>query len=533
MVLLSPYQLLALPFIALSCPAIAREDEFKSDTSSNHERSKPTGALALVQKGLRPHPLVTHDKIAASGSFSSAQDVADMEIWGQEFQEPLLSFTYSKLVLDQPVVLLGSRDSTVSVDGIGKNAIIVRLAAGIVACLPLGMIYLVHLWRTHGLFSHLRKGLKWPGTAQGALALAVYLTMLVSMDMLIKYEAEQGGGHYKTSPVVMVPLVEFGKLIMSVILYTLFKYVLVSKPEELSHLSPFSANARVDASQSSWTGALMVGYQMLPVALIYNFNNLLVFAVLAQVKLDAYAVWRNSAILFNAILWVWVLQRPLSCHKWIAINVCLAACCLNSMQLDGNFSFGLPVAGVLLSAFNSSIASVLNEYVLKARAASSLELDQVNLILYSETLILMAVGYAVWFLFDVVRTHPEEETLYAHLAAPVTAGAWRIIGMQVLLGLSVSRVLKYADAVAKTVVGSMRDVVLVFLAPSVVSMSSTRFDWVSVGSVCWVAVSGLIYFTPIAQAPSSSTMDVALAGKKSAVEGDAGKGPNVSEVRMR
>merc|ERR1711862_764467 len=82
----------------------------------------------------------------------------------------------------------------------------------------------------------------------------------------------------------------------------------------------------------------------------------------------------------------------------------------------------------------------------------------------------------------------------------ITMGACKIIFLQIALGLAVSRVLKYADSVAKTVVGTLRDVIIVFFAPFLVLR--TRFDLNSVGSACLVGMAGMIYFAPIMKSQS-------------------------------
>jgi multidrug transporter EmrE-like cation transporter len=361
-------------------------------------------------------------------------------------------------------------------------------------CLPLGIVYLGLLWRDSGFLQRFGGGFSFSEKdAKAFAALCTYLVMLVSMDLVIKSEAERGNGSYATSPLVMVPLAEFGKLVASVILY--FMSLCLNDGHKHSS-SPPAALAVMRESLAESTvvaprAVLKIAMLMLPVALIYNLNNLLVFAVLATIKLDAYAVWRNSSILFNAILWVWMFGKRLQSHRWIAIVICMAACCLNSLQLDGRLVFGLPVAGVVLSAFLSSIASVFNEYVIKARASTSLGLDQINMILYVETLSLMLLGFACWVAIDSSVTRSDIVDRFKN----ITTGGMRIAMMQVALGLTVSRVLKFADSVAKTVVGSLRDVVVVAVAPFFVLQ--TRFDWVAISSVAWMAVGGLIYFTTV------------------------------------
>lgn len=356
--------------------------------------------------------------------------------------------------------------------------------------------YLVSLWRERGLLAHATTCLRSPKSAAAATALGAYLVTLVSLDLLIKREAERGGGAYHTSPMLVVPLVEFGKLMVSLALH--------AKTQWQSG-SDKAALAEGDAPGHVWVGwanTLEVARLMLPVALLFGCNNLLNFLVLARVRLDAYAVWRNMSILFNALIWVWALQRRIEPHRWAAVALCMLGSCFNTLGPDGHILFDIGVLGVLLSALLSSSASVFNERAIKSTAAAHLSIDQLNIMLYGETLLLMLAGaiqYELRGFAKVDGRHPVHAL--ADAIDTITRGTWLIIGMQVVLGLCVSRVLKHADAVAKTVVGSLRDVGVVFLAPFVVA--ATRFDAISVGSACLVGLAGMIYSMPAA-APQAS-----------------------------
>jgi hypothetical protein len=358
-------------------------------------------------------------------------------------------------------------------------AVPVSVAGFLVACLPLGLLYLAILWSRAGIYERIQTGLEmgW-AQKQAAVALAIYLIMLVSTDLVVKREAETNNGHYATSPAIIVPAVEFVKLCTSLCLC--------------------AAGSRDGSTQSpsgGSSGAWKVALSMLPVATIYVLNNFLVLTVLASIKMDAFAVWRNISILFNALLWVWSFQKQLPSNRWIAVVICMMACCMNSLQLDGHIALDRAVALVVLSAFLSSIATVLNEFVIKTRASTQLGLDQVNAILYGSTLGLMFLAAAVTAIFQMFRGNSAAIYEAIDRYGTITSGGVKIILMQGLLGLSVSRVLRYADSVAKTVVGSLRDVVLVFIAP--LFIHDTRFDWVTIGSVAWVALSGIMYFTPV------------------------------------
>jgi len=266
----------------------------------------------------------------------------------------------------------------------------------------------------------------------------------------------------------------------------------------------------------SWSSFLEVARLMFPVATLYMTNNCLVFLVIAHVRLDAYAVWRNLSILFNALIWVSVLQRHIDFHRWIAVITCMIGSCYNSLGADGSFIIDAALGGVLLTAFLSSLASVCNERVIKCPEAQHLDINQINILLYGQILCIMFVLGVGYWLFQGA---PVDVAAIQETFSSLTPGAWKIISLQVTLGLCVSRVLKHADAVAKTVVGSLRDVAIVFVAPHLVV--GTRYDAIAVGSACLVGVAGMIYSVPPPKAKAEPPVPPPLPEGRSQPEPEA------------
>merc|ERR1712216_629155 len=95
-------------------------------------------------------------------------------------------------------------------------------------------------------------------------------------------------------------------------------------------------------------------------------------------------------------------------------------------------------------------------------------------------------------------------------------GSWRIIATQAAVGLSVSRILKYVDSMAKTIVGSLRDVVIVVVAPYIIT--ATRGDSIAVGSACLVGLAALIYAVPPAVTTGQLKAAAEAAAAKRGVE---------------
>mmetsp|Transcript_72739 Transcript_72739/g.236219 ORF Transcript_72739/g.236219 Transcript_72739/m.236219 type:complete len:229 (-) Transcript_72739:45-731(-) len=221
---------------------------------------------------------------------------------------------------------------------------------------------------------------------------------------------------------------------------------------------------------------------MLPVAVLFMLTNSFSFIVIARLNLDARAAWQNSNIIFSALLWVWVMDRCIALHGWVGVCLCMCSACFNSIQQDGTVSADWAVLGQLLVCFLSALSSVWNEEVLKCPAASQLDINQVGILLYSQCLMVILIA-------SIFIRGPTEE-----LAGSVTPGAWMIIVAQIAQGISVSRVIKYANTVSKSMVSSTSNVVVVVLAPHIVH--GTRLDLISIGSACLACVGGMIYATP-------------------------------------
>lgn len=349
--------------------------------------------------------------------------------------------------------------------------------------ISLALYYLSQLWsRTTRPIAEETTGAG--KTMLAVVALSVYFVLLMSFDLLTKYESEQGQGlsdGLRTSPLLIVLMVESGKLMLSAV-------------SEGHRQWQHAQEGPLKVPETSWADIREVVLRLLPVAALYSANNVLNLFVLSQMRLDAYVVWRNTAIFFNAIVWVWVFNRPLSSNKWMAVLLCTVGCSLNCLDSETlTFSAMDPVTGlVVLTAFLSASAGVINERAIKSEAASKLSLDTVNALLYAQTVSFLFVSCIVL----AVRHRAFDAAALRAIFGEVTWGALAIICVQIALGLSVSRVLKYADSVSKTVVACLREFATVAVAPFLIRNSRTDFD--AFASAAIVGIAGLIYFVPTA-----------------------------------
>jgi hypothetical protein len=348
--------------------------------------------------------------------------------------------------------------------------------------LPFAMYYTYTKWQTKETVEPTRTDPAKDGTGIAAItALVTYVTLLVASDTLVAYTAQSHGGQYPWNPAFLVMIIEASKFAISLVIAGVKSYV----------LSP-SADASDDFNEEPrWFLALVAAGKLFPVAAIYAGNSCLVYVVLAEIQLDAYVVWRNTTILFNAILWTVVLHRSLSSHKWAGVAFLILGCCLNSLEMDGSLRdmIGFPIFIVLASAFLSAFAAVLNEGALKADRFKPLGIDMLNCLLYSQTafmLLTWQLGYATYKGLSGTAE-------LSRFAGELDRSALAIIAMQVILGLSVSRVLYYANSVAKTMAGGAREIIQVAIAPLFVA---SRLNSITVLSVLWITTAMFSYAAP-------------------------------------
>merc|ERR1719161_959798 len=105
----------------------------------------------------------------------------------------------------------------------------------------------------------------------------------------------------------------------------------------------------------------------------------------------------------------------------------------------------------------NACASVANEFAIKQN--TNLDLNMQNAVLYS---------FCSFFaLLYIVVLHPERMTSLDSFFENFDKLAWLLVAVQLCIGLLVSRILKYADAVSKAVGSCLRGPIVVFLAPLV------------------------------------------------------------------
>jgi probable UDP-sugar transporter A4 len=303
-----------------------------------------------------------------------------------------------------------------------------------------------------------------------------YLVLYCVFDILASWSAKSNGGYYKFEPACVVLCVEIGKLIVTSLL------MCVWPPEYLPVASKF----------------FKVAFFLSGPAVCYTAINVITLVSLAKVSLAHYAVWYQVGIFFNAFLWWVAFQRPFGWQRSFALVLLAVGCALNSVGPDMNIAINAHVWLVIASSFISAVGCVLNEYFYKQDARLDLNLQ--NAVLYSLTSIFcLLLLFFVW---------PHRLASTRNFFEGFHTECWILVGVQVFIGLSVSRILKYASVITKNYVMALHVPIEVVCAHFLIGSSLTVFTFIS---AMLIGISTCVYYTAGLQTPTEKEVDAAAA----------------------
>lgn len=266
------------------------------------------------------------------------------------------------------------------------------------------------------------------------LCCVVFVVAFVATDISIKQASVANGGHYTFQPGVAVTIVELCKLLTSAGLLAMKR----------------KQKAGSDSGELPTLGG--VALLMTP-AVFYTFDSILAYYAMAGVPLATVGVVRQTRLVWSALIWMVIFRTPISCTRWIAIVGIIIACVLSQVPAMLSSEYTSKVWLVVLLAFMSSASIVFHEYVIKSQAGVDLNLQ--NVILYAS-----GVACALVYLAIV------KISVFSSPAAffeGVTPECLQVIVLQVFLGLTISRILKYVESVTKGIMSSLSSIVTIFV----------------------------------------------------------------------
>jgi len=312
---------------------------------------------------------------------------------------------------------------------------------------------------------------------------AMYLVLYTAYDICAAKSAQNPGGNYLFEPMCVVLCVELGKLLVSMAL------LLVNGPSE-------------------WPSRERVSYQVrvltIP-AVCYSAINVINLVTLAKVSLSQYGIWYQMGIFFNAVLWYVVFRRPFGSRRLFSIGLLFLGCFLNAVQPGMHLKFEKNLLLVIATSMISAVGCVGNEYFFKKDSAMDINLQ--NSVLYVETsLFLIGLIYVM---------HPERLLSPAHFFVGFQADCLTLLAIQIFIGLTVSRILKYTSVITKNYVMALHVPIEVVLAHRFVGSHLSPTTMVS---AFLIGISTCVYYsggaTPSAKGAKDEKAPLCIAKKE-------------------
>eukprot|EP00178_Gracilaria_changii_P014133 TRINITY_DN40119_c0_g1_i1.p2 TRINITY_DN40119_c0_g1~~TRINITY_DN40119_c0_g1_i1.p2 ORF type:complete len:392 (+),score=65.87 TRINITY_DN40119_c0_g1_i1:402-1577(+) len=260
----------------------------------------------------------------------------------------------------------------------------------------------------------------------------------VQLFASIVLKLANAGGKYTFSPQSSLAWSELIKLVLS-LLYILY--------DERS----VRGTTQCLREQSSWR----LGWHMFGLAALYCFNNALMFWLFARADPGSITLIKSGATVVSALMLYFVRGLRLSVCRWMVISVQMLALVVAQFDAcEGRAHLASHVYAVLLlSLFNSSVANVWNEHVIKRFTKASLGVKNVYLYLMGALL-----NIAVF-----TNSRVTDKSTPAFFEG-YNAMAVAVVCSNAFMGVAMNVVYKYADAVVKNIATSTTTVLLVIIS---------------------------------------------------------------------
>ncbi|KAH8819502.1 UDP-galactose transporter [Xylogone sp. PMI_703] len=330
--------------------------------------------------------------------------------------------------------------------------------------------------------------LSWLHGPQGAAYAAALGLVSIQVGIGIIMKAAQRGGTYTFSPSSSVTISEFCKMLLS----TLFFYRECSKRNwndsdsgSFEETKPFSAdeeegkiNGNGEASGSHQTNrydngaaprldlgrfweyiknevSVDVRYGFAQLALFYALINNTNFVSYKVADPGTIQLTKSGVTFITALVMIFTLGSKITKIQWIAIVIQICGLVVTQYHPETGTSYPFSTYLILIfQVFLSALSGVYNQALLKAENAS----------LHADNMILYASGAAINLLLHItIRLFKADEPGF--FSGYGSIGAFMVIMSNVFIGLAMTAVYKYADAVIKCFATAVSTGILLYLSP--------------------------------------------------------------------
>lgn len=223
-------------------------------------------------------------------------------------------------------------------------------------------------------------------------------------------------------------------------------------------------------------------FHMLCVAAIYCFNNGLMFWLFARADPGSITLIKSGATIVSAILMYFWRGFRLSLSRWMIIIIQMLGLIVAQYDSCSGKSHLSPIVyGILfLSLFNSSVANVWNEHVIKNFESASIATKNIHLYFFGGLLNLLIF----WWIKMTSDNTPAFFQGYNMIAMCVVIS-------NAFMGIAMNIVYKYADALVKNIATTTTTVVLLILSAMFFQGRSNLMVFIG-GSI--VVIGTFLYF---------------------------------------
>ncbi|KUJ08723.1 uncharacterized protein LY89DRAFT_325089 [Mollisia scopiformis] len=190
-------------------------------------------------------------------------------------------------------------------------------------------------------------------------------------------------------------------------------------------------------------------------ALLYALINNTIFVAYKLADPGTIAITRAGVIFITAVVMVATLGTKISKIQWLAIIIQLCGLMTTQYRPDTGISYPLFTYVVLMTqVFISAVAGVYNQALLKSEKAS----------LHAQNAVLYAAGCIINIIIHVVIRFikPAEPSFFKGYT---NWSSFLVIISNVFMGIAITAVYKYANAVVKCLASAVATGILLYLSP--------------------------------------------------------------------
>ncbi|CAF1386659.1 unnamed protein product [Adineta steineri] len=265
----------------------------------------------------------------------------------------------------------------------------------------------------------------------GKKLFAFICLLIIQLFVSIVYKYSQTKGKYEYSPLAIITCAEAIKFLISSSLYSL-NYLKIKNENENNFLKLI---------QNELSKKFLLN--TFGLAFLYCLNNQIAFILFLRVDPASIILFRSLSSLESAILlWAFAnrhinqIQWGSICLQVIGLIIVQYDACKSTTLFEGKYYFLLTITSLI-----TAICSVLNEHLVKTY---NINLNLQNTILYIFGFILNLFIFI--FFSNIINENQEKKRFFQGYSWIVVS----IILSNSLLGISITFVYKYADAIVKT-----------------------------------------------------------------------------------